>query len=255
MSQARTFEPTPRKLAEARKRGRPPQSRDLVSASAVLAAALVFWQTGAWMVGRLKEGWAVALEAVRAGEHARLGSVLYSCTWLGVQAIAPLLGAVVVAVTLASVVQVGPRFSFPAALSGDNGFNLGHRFGRLTSTERVIDAALACVKAALLISLLIGVLWEGLRGLMGLLQGTAERTLSLSAQLGGVIMVRAGAALVVVGAIDYLYQRYRFVQAQRMTREEMERERKETELDPRIKARGRRLHQQVAVRASSRLDQ
>jgi flagellar biosynthesis protein FlhB len=197
------------------------------------------------MVGRLKAGWLVALEAVKAGEYVPLGSVLRSCAWLGVQAVAPLLGAIVIAGALASFVQVGPRFGFPTTSPAADPLGLGGRVARPNYKEGLKDAALACIKATLLVSVLVVALWDALRGAVGMLQGTAERTLMLSAQLAGVILVRAGAALVLIGAIDYVYQRYRFEQAHKMTREEMERERKETELDPRVKARGRRLHQQL----------
>lgn len=252
MSQARTFDPTPKKLAEARNRGLVPQSRDLVSAVAVLTVLLVFWYAGEWMVGRLKESWNLVLDAVRQGERASLGSALKSCAWLGVQAIAPLLGAVFAASALASLAQVGPSMGSGTVSAKNDPFRMRTRRNRLAWTDRLVDAGLGCVKIAAIVSVVVATLLDAPRGLINMLQGGPERALDTTARLGGVLLLRAGAVLVVIGVLDYMYQRYRFWHGQKMTREEIDRERRETEPDPRVKSTRRALHRRLVHETSSR---
>jgi flagellar biosynthesis protein FlhB len=252
MSQIRTYDPTPKKLAEARGRGLWPQSRDLVSAVAVLIALLVFWYAGEWMVGRLKESWNVVLDAVRAGDQASLGSVLKSCAWLGVQAIAPLLGAVFAVSTLASFVQVGPSAGSGAVSAKTDPFRIRTRRNRVAWMDRLVDAGLSSVKIAAIVWVVIATLLDAPRGLINMLQGGPERALHTTAKLGGVLLLRAGAVLVVIGVLDYMYQRYRFWHGQKMTREEIDRERRETEPDPRVKTRRRGLHRRLVNETSNR---
>jgi flagellar biosynthesis protein FlhB len=252
MSQARIYNPTPKKLAEARARGLWPQSRDLVSAVTVLTALLVFWYAGEWMVGRLKESWNVALEAVRAGERASLGSALKSCAWLGVQAIAPLLGATFAVSALASFAQVGPSTSLSTVSAKTDPFRVHTRRNRLPWTDRLVDAGLGCVKTAAIVSVVVVTLLDATRGLINMLLGSPERALDTTAKLGGAILLRAGALLAVIGVLDYMYQRYRFWHGQKMTREEIDRERRETEPDPRVKTARRGLHRRLVNETSGR---
>jgi type III secretion protein U len=248
MSHARIYEPTSRKLAEARKRGQWPHSRDLVSATALLAALLTFWWAGDWMVGRLRASWGVALAAIRAGgDEASLAAALKSCAWLGVEAVAPLIAAVLGAVVLASFLQVGPLFSFQALSAKAKPFDIGQGLQRLASGRRAGDAALGCTKTAVLIVVAAIALRDGLPGVVGMLQGSPDRAFGLTAELGRVLLLRVGAALALIAALDYIYQRYRFLQDQKMTREELERERRETELDSRFKAKRQRFHQELLV--------
>jgi flagellar biosynthetic protein FlhB len=57
--------------------------------------------------------------------------------------------------------------------------------------------------------------------------------------------VRLALAALALGVLDYLWQRARHQRSLRMTREEVRREIKETEGDPRHKAERQRLHREV----------
>ena len=56
------------------------------------------------------------------------------------------------------------------------------------------------------------------------------------------------AAMVVIGLLDYLFQRWRHEQDLKMTRRELEEERKEEEGDPHMRARIRKLQREVGQR-------
>jgi flagellar biosynthetic protein FlhB len=54
--------------------------------------------------------------------------------------------------------------------------------------------------------------------------------------------------LAVLGVVDWLWQRWRHEQQLRMTRQELREEQKETEGDPQVRARLRRVHREIARR-------
>ena len=58
----------------------------------------------------------------------------------------------------------------------------------------------------------------------------------------------AAAALALVGALDYFYQRFRHEQSLRMTRQELKDEIKREEGDPQLRARIRRMQREMSKR-------
>ncbi|MHC4315761.1 MAG: EscU/YscU/HrcU family type III secretion system export apparatus switch protein, partial [Planctomycetota bacterium] len=55
------------------------------------------------------------------------------------------------------------------------------------------------------------------------------------------LLIRVGIALLVIGVADALYQRWKYIQDLKMTRQEVKRERKDIDGSPEVKSRMRRL--------------
>jgi flagellar biosynthetic protein FlhB len=55
------------------------------------------------------------------------------------------------------------------------------------------------------------------------------------------LLIRVGIALLVIGVADALYQKYKYIQELKMTRQEVKRERKDIDGSPEVKSRMRRL--------------
>jgi flagellar biosynthesis protein FlhB len=238
----RTEQPTARRLAEARRRGEVARSRDLGSA-VVLAAFVVVAALGAGpAVGRL----VVYLRATLAGAAAAPAGPGALAAALG-EASAALtlpLGIVALAALVAGVAQTGGLFTFqPVRLEP----------GRvLPSARRVLSAAaLAEVGKGLVVIALVGALaWVTARSFLPALAHLpgrpARSVLGALAALAETFGVRVTLAALALGALDYLWQRARHQRGLRMTREEVKREVRETEGDPRHKIERQRLHRALS---------
>ncbi len=86
----------------------------------------------------------------------------------------------------------------------------------------------------------------GLFGGMALLR--LEQGMSLTGSLAWQVASRTLAALFVVAALDYVYQRHEHEQSLRMTREELKQELKETDGDPKLRARIRQRQREISRR-------
>jgi flagellar biosynthesis protein FlhB len=242
MSQERIFQPTRKKIADARQRGLAPQSRDLVSGLALLASLATLGLTGGWMLAQWRQCFRLAIDSVSRADPARLGPLLGSCAWLGVQSVIPLLVAIWITSALSAYLQVmpgGTGSSAPAkpALLGQSEAVRGPDF-----KDHLIDVGLSFVKIALLLGVIAAVVLGHMRGVLGALRGTVAQSLSSGTRFGQAVLGSMTAALIGIGVIDYIYRQFRFRQSLRMSREELDREQKETELDPRIKAHRRGRH-------------
>jgi Flagellar biosynthesis pathway, component FlhB len=238
---AKTEEPTPQRLAEARRRGSVAVSRDLLSGVTGLAvcAALVLGAR-AWMGGlvaymRLALGDAASgpslASAGRAALHAARDGLLLP------------LGVAVAAALAAGLVQTSGLFStHPFRFDVKRALPSA---GRLLGAAAFADILKGLLKAAVVVVLAWWTLAPALSDVAHLAGAPAASALALVGLLGARLGLRLAAAAAVLGAADYLWQRYRHTKSLRMSREEVKREHKEREGEPLHKAERQRLHREI----------
>jgi type III secretion protein U len=175
-------------------------------------------------------------------------------TWLGVQegvasllrTALPICGAAGIAAAAAGWIQVGGLFSPRACAFRLERVDPLRGLRRLCSFGQTLQLGLGLSRAAA-VALLVG--WELARsaprlaglprlGSVGLLRSGAPWVLSLA--------VRVALLSLAFGLVDLGLARRRHRRSLRMTREEVERDRKEEEGDPRHRAGRRRLHRALA---------
>jgi type III secretion protein U len=241
MSGARTEQPTPRRLREARRRGDVPRGLDL-SATAALAGGL----GGLVVLGPgLARMLARAIRAAVAGsagspfdpaqEVARALALVVRSSF-GVGACALAAGA------LAATLQHGPGFFAEALRPRLERLDPVRGLRRLASAAQLGRAALALGKAAVLIALLCGWWRDAARELAAMPRAAPGAALAAGVTLLGSLAVPLVAALAALAILDLALERRRVRRSLMMTREEVRREQREDEGDPERKADHRRVH-------------
>jgi flagellar biosynthesis protein FlhB len=242
---SRTEAATAHRLAQAAAQGHVPLSREVSSATGLGAAALVLMMAGPQLARHL--GNTVLPLLARAGElDPQIG------LRLAVQALAttagPLMLAVLLAGCAAALLQTGFALR-PSAIS----VNLG-RLNPLAGLRRLAGLDnLANVVKSLGKAVILGFgAWHVLSQEVPRLLATAGMppALLLAHLLRVVLslMMYLVAAQVVFAVIDVLWVRWRHATSLRMTREEIRQEHKDTDGDPQIKARIRKLRMARARR-------
>lgn len=248
MSGARTEQPTPRRLREARRRGEVAVSRELCGAAALaggLCAAAATARPAATALARaLRAALAGAVAAGGAAGVEVAGPALREALAAVLRLSLPVAGAAMLAGGAAAALQAGPGLSAEVLWPRIERLDPLRGLRRLLSLGQLASAALGLLKAAVLLLLL----WSWLRGAAPALAGLPRldpaalpRALPL---LAGLAARLAGAALI-LGALDLLLVRRRHRRALMMTRDEVRRELKDDEGDPAHRAERRRLHRAV----------
>ncbi|MCS6866410.1 MAG: flagellar biosynthesis protein FlhB [Gemmataceae bacterium] len=241
--ESKTEEPTPRRREEARRQGQVPFSAELVGSVVLLAGviALMYLGTDIWY----------ALRDVL--HHARppqfqpdfgleAAVALLSRTFLRVLvALGPFLGVLLAVGVAVSVAQAGFQINTEKLAPDFEKLNPAQGVSRLVSLASLVKTGLTLLKVAALavVAYLI------LEGRLGVLTALSHGPLAWSVAAAWAIVLRLAvflaAAIVGVALLDYAYQRYRFEQSLRMTKDEVKRELKEDEGDPLVKARLRQI--------------
>jgi flagellar biosynthetic protein FlhB len=238
--------PTPRRRRQARERGQVARSRDLSGALALLAALLVLAsQTGvflrawrAWLESVLlisgRGTWPAGLAAGGAGLLALAVGPAIAVAWVVAGASALAQGGIVIA---------------PQALAPNAGRLLsGERLQKLFSWTALTNLGRSVVPMAgmaLVVMALLVRQWPQLPALLRL------RAAPLTATLFGRLFElgwKCGLVLLAWSGVDYLLERWRMEKQLRMSRQEVQEEFKETEGNPAVKARIRRLQRRMRRR-------
>jgi len=248
--QDRTEQPTPKRRREARRQGRIARSRDL-------GTALVLF-TGLWLVAvwapwaaRHQEAWLrLWLTQLRPGllSPGEMGplfqGVAATLAWL----LAPVFLGLAGASLAAACLQGGWLFA-PQRLAPDlSRLRLFSGLKRLFSGQSVVELAKALVKVVLIGGLAYLTVTPLLPRLPDLIFSDPAGLPEFLRSSGLSIARRIILGLLLVGLLDYLLQRYRFEKNLRMTKQEVKEEMRQTEGDPRVKARIRSLMRQLATR-------
>lgn len=174
-----------------------------------------------------------------AGELSRL-----SLTWI-LHLLAPMLLGGALAAIVANVAQVGFLLSSyplrwdPARLSPVEGLK------RLVSVTALVQSFKSMLKI-LVVALVAGLTIRGQLGeilQLGTMLPAAGGATAL--RLGLQLALRCTFALLVLGLVDYAYQRQQFEKTLRMTRQEIRDEMRESEGDPHVAAQRRRRRREM----------
>ncbi len=250
MAADRTEKATPKRREEARKRGQVAKSTDLngalVMLACLLALSLLAPRTLSLGESALREGLANAASPQRLMSAAGLRGLFDATARSFALGVGPIAAVCLAAGVLANVAQTRGRPS-PQALVPDpkrlnpvSGFR--NLFGPRIGFETVKSLAKVGVVGAIVASALIPRLTQ-LSATVGAEPG------ALGAMLASMVLAiaqRAALAYLLIGAIDYGWQRWRHEKGLRMTKEELREEMKQHSLPAEVKGALRRRQLQAA---------
>ena len=249
----KTEEATPRKLDEARKEGQVAFSQELIAALSLCCGFAAMALAGGQVWHRVGEVLVKALNDLpQAGQ--RNVDVIQSAEWLR-GTITSILGPIaimVVPIILMMLVvgygQVGFQIATKAVQFDPDKINPVKGFSRLFSLRSTVRTVLSGVKILAIGTVMATVAWHQVPGVITI--GTSELG-PLLVGLGVIAMRCTGAALVMIlllAAIDFLFQRWQFKRDQRMSKQEVKEEHKMSEGDPQLKGKVREVQRQMATR-------
>lgn len=249
--QERTEAPTQRRREEARQQGQFAVSQELTSGAILLAGLVALYWGGRPLADGLLNYLRLTVQGSCHGElTVEQGQLLFRDLFFFImQLLGWFMAAVVTASLGAGLLQVGLYVNPELITFRWEKLAPAENISRLFSVAALARALLALLKLAAMAGLAYWVLRDRAGQIASL--HTIATAAAAAAQGWDTLMRLAlviAAALFLLGAADYAYQRYRFEMSLRMTRQELKEELKREEGDPLIKARIRRLQREAAQR-------
>ena len=244
----KTEEPTEKKLEDARKRGEVAQAPETKHAAMFLAALLVVGWVGSMTMHRL--GRVLAHLWANAHDHPITpeGAQNFVTGFVGGvgSAIAPLFGLLFVFALLGGLLQGRPGFAWTRLKPKWSKFNPITGFGRLLGPRALVEFAKTLAKLIVVVAVAFLIVWPKASGIDRLVGASPAAIGAAATDLVFEMLLAVTVLVFALALFDIVYQRHSFRKRMRMSLQEVKDEHKQTEGDPKIKAKVRSLQMQRA---------
>ena len=244
----KTEDPSSRKLTKAREEGQVAKSAEIPSVFVLLAGATALYASAYYVYNHLLSVFHFNLkfEKIPLLTHLEVVRLLAFHTEKLIFICLPVMLAVVCMALLSNVAQVGFAISWkslepkPSRLDPINGFK--QKF----TSRAVVEFAKLLAKVSV-ISLVAYTSIKGeLTEISVLYDYSVGRILLFLLKVAFWIFIKVCLIMIVVALLDYAYQKWKFLDEQKMTKKEVKDETKQTEGDPLVKSRIRQLQHEAA---------
>ena len=248
MAGEKTEQPTPRRRLKAREQGQVPRSRELSNALATLAALFVL----AWQIDKATAHWAQytrhALTVAMSSDLKPETELLPRTVWFALRWSAAPIGAAWLTAAVVSLAQGGLVFS-PASLAfNPSRLSPAAKLRQIFSVTGLSTLLKSLLPAGFILYLSAQVI---MRDWNVLLHGAHWNPRQFASFLLGRVFEISWKGMLVIliwSALDYLLVRQKHESGLKMSRDDLREEMKQTEGNPQIKMRIRRLQRQVRRR-------
>ncbi len=249
--QERTEKATGKKRTEARRKGQVAQSREISSVMILMTAMSFFYFAGSWMLQRLSQ--------LIAGVYQNIGSLrlanLAEATTFSLEifkqflvVLLPFLMPIAIVAVVANVMQVGFLVSSEAMALKLNKLNPISGMKRFVSLKSLVELAKSIIKLLFIGSIAYLLVKSDMQDFPLLIHQEVGQILIFIGRVSLKVCLFVCLAMVLLAAIDYIYQRWQHEQDLKMTKQEVKDEHKQTYGDPKVKARIRGVQMEMARR-------
>ena len=244
----KTEYPTPRRLEKARQKGQVPESEELASVASLLALVAVMALAGPsvlkWSVTQVTQGLSCGTGVF--SDNMLFLDFIKEKTTDSLTIICPVLAALFAGSVLGSIAVSGLNFA-PEALSLKfDLINPVTGFEKLISGRSAVKLLTSTLKLVFVALVVWSYIHSRLDSLAALRWAWSAQMLSIVAKMIMGLMIRIGIALLVIGIADAFYQKWKYIEELKMTRQEVRQERRDTEGAPEVRMRIRRVQFEMA---------
>ena len=245
---------TAKKLKDAREEGKVAKSKELTAAFSLivlfLCLKIFISYVGESLINLFPAIYNTMADFVRINEGALSAQAVSSLffdviiRWLLI--VLPFFAFGFVITILVSIVQVGWKVSTKPMKPELSKFNPINGFKRIFSKDSIFQLLLSIVKIGLIGYIAYSSLKDRVNDLLILYDLSMNQAVALVGTLIIDIGLKISLVYLIIGIADFAYQKYKFNDDMKMTKQEVKDEYKNTEGDPQIKGRQRRKMQEVS---------
>lgn len=246
--QERTEDPTAKRRGDFRKKGQVAQSKE-VHTAALFSFTLMLWYFYAPLFWRQFQAFSggfwggLATFEVTPLTVVDLGLLIVGKVSL---LLAPVVLLVLTVGFLSSYLQVGWLFTFKPLEPNIGKLNPVTGLGRLVSKRSLVELVKSLLKVLLVGWVAYKTVRAEFEASLLLIDQPPVETLRFAGHLALLVLAKSCAIMMLLGLVDFLYQRWDMEQKMKMTKQEQKEEYKQSEGDPFIKSKIRSIQQQMS---------
>lgn len=246
----RTEAPTPRRRQEARRDGQVARSQDLTAAFAMLAAMVFLYLLGLDTFTGMRRTVSSMLGGEMTANHTRaddVGELLAMSGGLAVATILPLILCITAIAVMANLGQVGLMITTKPLQPDITKLSPLRGLKNLFSMRAVMRLVMSMAKLAVIAGVAMWAIHGDMPMIVGLSQLEPLPLFGASCELMFSLGLKLAVLLLLLGILDYTFQRQQHEKELRMTKQQVKEEMKRMEGDPMIRQRRMRVARQLAM--------
>ena len=249
--QERTEKATPKRRQQARRKGQVASSREIPSVLILMTALGFFYFAGSWMFWNISEvvgGIYQQLDTLRidaVNDLSIFTMVVFKKVFL---ILIPFFVPISIAALAGNIGQIGFEMHSEPMRPKLSKFNPVSGLKKLVSLKSLVELIKSLLKILIVGSIAFGVVKKEITKFPPLMQLEVVDILVFIGTVAFKILFLVCLALIVLAALDYIYQRWQYEENLKMTKQEIKDERKQSEGDPKVKGRIRKMQMEMAAR-------
>lgn len=247
---SKTEQPTQRKLSEAKSKGSPPLSRDMSATVSLLVSMVVLYALGGQMFSSLKEncrGIFAGMGKVTITETSAYSLLLNQFFSIG-EVLAPFLLMVMIAGIGGVVIQGSVSFSTERLQLKFDNLNPLTGFRRLFKKEAAVEGIKSIIKIMIVGYIAFRILRDEMDGILYLTDSDVNGIFTFISHIAFKIVIHTCGVMIILAVLDLAFVKWNYLQNLKMTKEEVKKEAKDTDGDPHVRAKLKKMRYERAYR-------
>ncbi len=241
----KTEPPTPKKLRDARKKGQVAKSKEVSSASLLTVVFAMLFASMPLYVEKIRDMILAPSHLYKADFHLAANVLLQVIAVSALSIFGPIVVVVAVVGVVANMAQVGLLFTTSSLKPKLSNLNPGSGLKKIFALKNLIEFIKSTLKIFFLSTLIFLVVKGSIHELVKIPHCGLGCIFPVLGKLFFNVMIYTVAAFVLVAAADYVFQKWQFTKDQKMSKEEIKKEYKESEGDPHVKGKRKQFAQEL----------
>jgi flagellar biosynthesis protein FlhB len=247
---SKTEQPTSKKLDEARKKGSPPLSRDMTATVTLFVSIITLYGLGGHMLTTLRENsrdllgnmgtftfTTASIHNLLLKEFLSIGATL--APFLILVMVAGIVGVVLQGSVSLSTERLEVKFDKLNPISG---------FKRIFRKDSLVEAVKSIIKIGIVGFVAYRILRDEMDSILYLTESDVSGIFAFVSHISYKIVLHSCGVMIVLAVLDLAFVKWSYQQDLKMTKEEVKKEHKDSEGDPHLKGKIRKMRYERAFR-------
>jgi len=247
--QEKTEQATGKRLNESREKGKVAKSTEINSFAIFVSGLLMVYLTQHFLSQKVSELTIGTFDSLDIQNITKDSFLLFTkeTIFSFMLIISPILGVLFVVALVTGIAQVGFKISVKALIPDFNKFNPFSGIKKVFfSTRSLVEVGKALIKLVIIGGFTYSIISDYILKSEMLVQLSVPEIVSYMIGAAYTLLWKIAIVYVLIAAVDFIYQKVKYKKEMMMTKQEVKEENKQTEGDPQIKARIKRMQFQSA---------
>ena len=246
----KTEEPTAKRRSQAREQGNVAKSQDLSAGVMLLASVLLIGWYALDMLGAMKTLMVtmftsgVSADVTRTGDLAQMWAIGLNT---GVRMVLPIMGGIFVIGLLINVYQVGLLLTLKPIEPNPNKLSPMKGIKQMVSLRSWVRLIMSLLKLSIVLAVAVVIMKMHTEQVLALILLNSAAAFASAAAIVYDVAFWVAVMLLILGIIDFVYQKWQHVKDMRMSKHEIKEEMKQMEGDQLVKQRRAKVARQLAL--------